>query len=52
MGWALLTGQALASIKDTAVIKQILTHLERKAESKEFNPLSESRAPPQKNLFG
>jgi len=46
MGWAPLTGQALASIEETAVIKQILAHLERKAESKEFNPLPESRAPP------
>jgi hypothetical protein len=34
------------------VIKQILAHLERKAESKEFNPLPESRAPPQGSLFG
>jgi hypothetical protein len=33
MGWAPLAGQAL---------KQILAHLERKAESKEFNPLPES----------
>jgi hypothetical protein len=30
-----------------AMIKQILAHLERKAESKEFNPLPEGRAPPQ-----
>ena len=42
----------IASIEDPAVIKQILAHLERKAESKEFNPLPESRAPPQRNLFG
>ena len=33
MGWAPLAGQAL---------KQILAHLERKAESKEYNPLPES----------
>jgi len=33
MGWASLAGQAL---------KQILSHLERKAESKEFNPLPEN----------
>jgi len=45
MGWAPLTGQALASIEDPAVmpnalaalagqaLKQILAHLERKAES-------------------
>ena len=39
-------------IKDPVVIKQILTHLERKSESKQFNPLPESRAPPQRNLFG
>ncbi|MFA9421651.1 MAG: hypothetical protein ACERLB_16005 [Gammaproteobacteria bacterium] len=26
------------SIEDPAVIKQILAHLEKKAESKEFNP--------------
>jgi len=47
-----LTGQALASIEDPVVIKQILTHLQRKAEPKEFNPLPESRAPPQIGLFG
>ena len=35
--------KVIASIEDPAVIKQILAHLERKAESKEFNPLSESR---------
>ena len=33
MGWAPLAGQAL---------KPILAHLQRKAESKEFNPLPES----------
>jgi hypothetical protein len=44
--FAALTGQALASIEDPAVIKQILAHLEKKAVSKEFNPLPESRAPP------
>jgi chorismate mutase len=37
MGWAPLTGQALASIEDPAVIKQILAHLQRKAESKEVS---------------
>ena len=42
----------IASIEDPAVIKQILTHLQRKAEPKEFNPLPESRAPPQISLFG
>lgn len=31
------------SIEEPAVIKQILAHLERKAESKEFNPLPASR---------
>ncbi|MFT5221607.1 MAG: hypothetical protein ACI9LO_002633 [Planctomycetota bacterium] len=41
--FAVLTGQAL---------KQILAHLERKAESKAFNLLPESRAPPQGSLFG
>jgi hypothetical protein len=40
------------SIEDPAVIKQILAHLQRKAESNEFNPLPESRAPPQGSLFG
>jgi len=50
--FAALTGQALASIEDPAVITQILAHLERKAESKEFNLLPESRAPPQGSLFG
>jgi len=44
--------KVIASIEDPAVIKQILAHLERKAESKEFNPLPESRAPPQIGLFG
>ena len=55
--FASLTGHALAetsdrSIEDPAVIKQILAYLARKAESKEFNPLPESRAPPQIGLFG
>jgi hypothetical protein len=40
------------SIEDPAVIKQILAHLQRKAESKEFNSLPESRATPQGSLFG
>ena len=44
--------KVIASIEDPAVIKQILAHLERKAVSKEFNPLPESRAPPQEDLFG
>jgi len=56
--------KVIASIEDPVVIptalaalagqalKQILAHLERKAESKEFNPLPESRAPPQGSLFG
>ena len=44
--------RVIASIEDPAVIKQILAHLQRKAESKEFNPLPESRAPPQGSLFG
>ncbi len=44
--------KVIASIEDPVVIKQILAHLHRKAESKEFNPLPESRAPPQKSLFG
>jgi hypothetical protein len=44
--------KVIASIEDPAVIKQILAHLERKAESKEFYPLPESRAPPQGSLFG
>ncbi|MCP4874124.1 MAG: IS91 family transposase [Gammaproteobacteria bacterium] len=51
--------RVIASIEDPVVIpttlaalagqalKQILSHLERKAESKEFNPLPENRAPPQ-----
>ena len=41
----------IASIEDPVVIKQILAHLEKKTESKEFNPLPESRAPPQIGLF-
>jgi hypothetical protein len=44
--------RVIASIEDPVVIKQILAHLQRKAESKEFNPLPESRAPPQGSLFG
>jgi hypothetical protein len=56
--------KVIASIEDPVVIpttlaslagqalKQILAHLERKAESKEYNPLPESRAPPQIGLFG
>ncbi len=44
--------KVIASIEDPAVIKQILAHLERKAESKEFNPSRESRPPPQPGLFG
>ena len=39
------TVKVIASIEDPSVIKQILAHLERKAEAKEFNPLPESRAP-------
>ncbi len=46
------TVKVVASIEDPVVIKQILIHLERKAVSKEFNPLPESRAPPQIGLFG
>jgi hypothetical protein len=46
------TVKVIASIEDPVVIKQILAYLERKAESKEFNPLPESRAPPQIGLFG
>ena len=52
MGWAPITGQALASIENSAVIKQILAHLEKKAESNEYHLLPESRAPPQSSLFG
>jgi len=44
--------KVIASIEEPAVIKQILAHLQRKAESKEFNPLPESRAPPQIGLLG
>ncbi len=46
------TVKVIASIEDPAVIKQILAHLGRKAESKEFNALPESWAPPQIGLFG
>ena len=42
--FAVLTWQALASIEDPAVIKQVLAHLQRKVESKEFNPFSEAGA--------
>jgi hypothetical protein len=44
--------KVIASIEDPAVIKQILAYLKRKVESKELNPLPESRAPPQGSLFG
>ena len=44
--------KVIASIEEPAVIKQILAHLQRKAESKEFNPLPESGAPPQIGLLG
>jgi len=44
--------KVIASIEAPVVIKQILAHLERKAESKEYNPLPESRAPPQTDLSG
>ena len=44
--------KVISSIEDPVVIKQILAHLERKAESKEFNPLPESRATPQGSLLG
>ncbi len=44
--------KVIASIEDPAVIKQILGHLQRKAVSKEFDLLPESRAPPQIGLFG
>jgi hypothetical protein len=43
--------KVISSIEDPVVIKQILAHLQRKAEPKEFNPLPESRAPPQTGLF-
>ena len=33
----------IASIEDPVLIKQILAHLERKAKSKEYDPLQESR---------
>ncbi len=42
---------ALAALAGQA-LKQILAHLEKKAVSKEFNPLPESMAPPQRGLFG
>ena len=42
----------ISSIEAPVVIKQILAHLKRKAESKEFNPLPKSRALPQIGLFG
>jgi len=48
MWWAV---KVISSIEDPVVIKQILAHLEIKAESKEFNPLPESRAPQQIGLF-
>lgn len=44
--------KVIPSIEDPVVIKQILSHLERKAESIEFNPLPENRAAPKGRLFG
>jgi len=44
--------KVISSIEAPVVIKQILAHLKRKAESKEFNPLPKSRALPQIGLFG
>ena len=44
--------KVIASIEAPVVIKQIPAHMERKAESKEYNPLPESRAPPQTGLSG
>ncbi|MFA9421599.1 MAG: hypothetical protein ACERLB_15720 [Gammaproteobacteria bacterium] len=42
----------IVGIEDPAVIRQILAHLERKAETKECHPLPESMTPPQIGLFG
>ena len=50
--FATLTGQALASIEDPHVIKQILPHLEQKAAISNSNLLPESRAPPPVHLPG
>ena len=45
--------QVSKRVSDRAgVIKQILAQLKRKAESIEFNPLPDRRAPPQEDLFG
>ncbi len=46
------TVKVIDSIEGLARIKQILVHLQRKAEAKEFNPLPESGTPAQIGLFG
>ncbi len=48
--FAALTGQALASIEDPQVIKQILSYLEQKAVTRNSSSLPESRAPPPVHL--
>jgi hypothetical protein len=47
-GWPVC---GFACIEDPAVIKKILTHLNKKEDSAKPAPLPESRAPPQAVLF-
>ncbi len=44
--------KVIACIEDPAVIKQILAHRDDRIPATETNRLSESRAPPQRSLFG
>jgi hypothetical protein len=44
--------KVIACIEDPVVIKRILDHLKEKAETNVPDPLPESRAPPQADLFG
>ncbi len=46
------TVKVIACIEDPAIIKKILTHLDRNAHSAEATPLPQSRAPPGAGLFG
>ncbi len=44
--------RVIACIEDPVVIDKILTHLDKKAALAEPVVLPQSRAPPQRNLFG
>jgi hypothetical protein len=46
------TAKVIACIEDPVVIKEILTHLEKKEPMRAALLLPDSRAPPQASLFG